>query len=146
MIFAALYVFTLPVKADGEVWYESDEGYEVVIDDKEDILSDSEEKKLAKLMQELAEYGNVVFYSTSESGIVDEGEADRAASYYYESLYSSYANGMIFVVDLDNYHQDPEGEGMCSPTWTCPAMRAQLAAMTWSPIWVLWPKWLLAIM
>ncbi len=112
MAFSVLLIFTIPARAEGEVWYESDEGYEVVIDDEEDILSDSDEKELAKLMKELAEYGNVVFYSTSESGIVDEAEADRAASYYYEKLYGSHADGMIFAVDLDNYHQDPQGEGM----------------------------------
>ena len=112
LAFSVLLVFTIPARADGEVWYESDEGYEVVIDDQEDNISDSDEKKLAKLMKELAEYGNVVFYSTSESGIVDEGDADMAASHYYESLYGSHANGMIFAIDLDNYHQDPQGEGM----------------------------------
>lgn len=109
---SVLLIFTIPSKAEAYVWYESDEGYEVLIDDEEDILSDSEEKKLAGLMKELAEYGNVVFYSTSGPGVIDEGDADRAASDYYESLYGSYESGMIFVVVLDNNHQEDPCEGM----------------------------------
>ena len=110
MMFAALLILSLPVKA-AEVWYESDEGYEVVIADEEDILSDSEEKELAKLMKELAQYGNVVFYSTSEGGVVEESDADRTADHYYQSLYGN-QDGMIFVIDFDNYRQDPDN-GLC---------------------------------
>ena len=111
MVFSVLLISALPVRAGGEVWYESDEGYEVLIDDEEDILSDSEEKKLADLMKGLAQYGNVVFYSTSGPGVRDEGDADADAHNYYSSVYGS-QNGVIFVIDFDNYFQDRDHE-MC---------------------------------
>ncbi len=110
IVFTLLTVSALPANA-AEVWYESDEGYEVVIADEEDILSDSEEEKLAELMEELAEYGNVVFYSTSESGIVEESDADSTADSFYKSLYGN-DSGVIFVIDFDNYFQDRDNE-MC---------------------------------
>ena len=106
---SVLLIFTIPSKAEAYVWYESDEGYEVLIDDEEDILSDSEEKELAGLMKELAEYGNVVFYSTSGPGVIDEGDADRAADDYYQSVYGN-QNGVIFAIDFDNYFQDRDHE------------------------------------
>lgn len=109
LVFSVLLICALPARAEGEVWYESDEGYEVLIDDEEDILSDSEEKKLAGLMEKLAEYGNVVFFSTSGPGVRDEGDADQDADNYYSSVYGS-ENGVIFVIDFDNYFQDRDHE------------------------------------
>ena len=106
---SVMLIFTIPAKAEAYVWYESDEGYEVLIDDEEDILSDSEEKKLAGIMQELAEYGNVVFYSTSGPGVRDEGDADSDADEYYQYFYGG-QNGVIFVIDFDNYFQDRDNE------------------------------------
>ncbi len=106
---SVMLIFTIPAKADAYVWYESDEGYEVLIDDEEDILTDSEEQKLAGLMKELTEYGNVVFYSTSGPGVRDESDADSDADSYYKNYYGN-QNGVIFVIDFDNYFQDRDNE------------------------------------
>ena len=46
-----------------QVLYESTNGYEVVIDDEAELLTDDEEARLLQSMKPITEYGNVAFKS-----------------------------------------------------------------------------------
>lgn len=63
LIFAVLcmaFVFVTPVSAYG---------YEIIIADGAELLTPTEESKLYSTMEELVEYGNVLFYSTFDSSL-----------------------------------------------------------------------------
>ena len=78
--------------------YTNENGYEVVIDDKADLLSEEKEAKLLQVMQLITEYGNVSFLSVEEnSSIVTDIYADG----YYSSLWGA-ESGVVFVVDVSN--------------------------------------------
>ena len=72
-------------------------GYAVIVDDKEDLLTDAEEADLVNEMMPITEYGNVAFVSGSGSGTT----AERFANDWY---YSHFGNdsGTIFVIDMYN--------------------------------------------
>ena len=69
-------------------------GYQIVVDDQEDLLTPEEEKMLAGKMAEVAEYGNVAFVTVSQ--YEDTGS-------YARKLYRSYFgkdSGMLFLIDM----------------------------------------------
>ncbi len=81
-----------------EVAYENANGYEVVIDDKADLLSANEESKILQTMQPITEYGNVAFTSVDEeSNVVIDTYADG----YYKSLWGT-ESGVVFLIDMSN--------------------------------------------
>ena len=51
------------------------EGYEIIIDDRIDLLSDDEEARLAEVMRPISRYGTVVFYTVRESFGMEETRA-----------------------------------------------------------------------
>jgi len=81
-----------------QVLYESTNGYEVVIDDEAELLTDDEEARLLQSMKPITEYGNVAFKS------VDAGTeiiVDKFADLYYQDLWGS-ESGTVFVIDMEN--------------------------------------------
>lgn len=85
-VMLVLFAFPRPLIADG--------GYQIIIDDGEDLLTDSEEMQLREKMSEIAQYGNVAFVSVSQYD-------DTAA--YAERIYRSYFgkdSGMLFMIDM----------------------------------------------
>ncbi len=69
-------------------------GYQIVVDDQEDLLTSEEEKMLAEKMTEVAEYGNVAFVTVNQ--YEDTGS-------YAKKLYRSYFgkdSGMLFLIDM----------------------------------------------
>ncbi|MCR5249319.1 MAG: hypothetical protein K6E50_01790 [Lachnospiraceae bacterium] len=106
-VIAGFFGSALPVRAE-EYWEKNKEsGYEVVIDDGEELLDPDELEDLAELMYKISEYGNVVFYTCSESGQALEKEADSRADEYYYSLFRD-ENGVIFIIDFDYGHNADE--------------------------------------
>ena len=77
--------------------YENEKtGYTAYIDDEENLLSSSEEERLAQKLIPLTEYGNVAFLS-------GRGENDAASNirdFYREVFYGK--SGLIFFIDMGN--------------------------------------------
>lgn len=72
-------------------------GYEVIIEDDADLLTDEEEESLYELMNEITLYGNIAFktidyndYSSTERYILD----------YYDDLFGI-SSGGVFLIDMD---------------------------------------------
>lgn len=86
------------IYASSEVLYiNPDTGYQVVIEDNEDLLNDEEEKNLLQEMIPITAYGNVAFVS-------GRGYGQSAASYANDWYYSNFSNnsGTAFVIDMHN--------------------------------------------
>lgn len=81
------------------IHFNTDEGYEVVIDDQADYLSPDQEAELSKVMIETGKYGNVVFITTDNSSY---NTAEAYAVDYFEERYGDTSSGVVFIVDMDN--------------------------------------------
>ncbi|MBR2809785.1 MAG: TPM domain-containing protein [Solobacterium sp.] len=96
----------LPVKAEETVIRNPSTGYEAVIDDSQDLLSDDEEKLLKVIMYRMTDYGNCMFVSAYQ---------EESTSYYSRKTYRDRygkAAGTILVIDMYNriiyIHNDGE--------------------------------------
>ena len=77
--------------------YENEKtGYTAYIDDEENLLSSSEEERLAQKLIPLTEYGNVAFLS-------GRGENDAASNIrdFYKAVFYG-KSGLIFFIDMGN--------------------------------------------
>ena len=95
-----------PISADEAVRYINPEtGYEVMILDSADLLSDSEEGDLVIEMQPITEYGNIIFWSTNERAPDAEIQAREKRYSYY-----GYDSAGILAFNMANrkitYHTD----------------------------------------
>ena len=73
-------------------------GYEVFLQDEEDLLSDSEEAMLVEDMKPVTEYGNCAFESADVTrGSTYEYVKDNYSGYFRES-------GTLFIIDMGNRH------------------------------------------
>ncbi len=82
---------------DGARYTNPETGYIVVIEDEEDLLTDSEEANLVEDMKPITEYGNVAFVSCYQ---VDKSTAKYANDWYYERFGND--SGTAFVIDMYN--------------------------------------------
>ncbi|MBP5224416.1 MAG: TPM domain-containing protein, partial [Lachnospiraceae bacterium] len=89
LAFGAVSLHAQPVRAAG--------GYQVLIDDGADLLSDNEEYLLNAKMQELVSFGHVGFVSVDSNSM---STASFARDYYHSRF--STDSGTIFVIDMDN--------------------------------------------
>lgn len=72
--------------------------YECYIDDAADFLTDAQEQSLYELMEQIANYGNVAFAtSTSHS----YSSSEQFAVSIFESRFYNNFNGVCFVIDRD---------------------------------------------
>ncbi len=83
--------------ADRTVYTNPQTGYVVIMDDDEDLLTDSEESDLVNEMMPITEYGNVAFVSGYGSGTT----AEKYANDWYYSHFEN-DSGTIFVIDMYN--------------------------------------------
>lgn len=72
-------------------------GYEILVDDKADLLSYSEEKQLMDDMKDCSEYGFILFVSTEEDNFAT---VDDWAEDYYRSRIPD-ENGVMLLIDMD---------------------------------------------
>ncbi len=98
-VFLLVALILLPAKgyarkSDDELRYTNEEtGYEVYLRDEEDLLSDSEERKLVSAMKPITAYGGVAFASVSSSNA-----AAMAKSLYREWFGTD--SGTLFLIDM----------------------------------------------
>lgn len=72
-------------------------GYQIIIDDQADLLSDEEEAKLKEEMVKLTEFGNIAFVSINQNSTTTSYFAD---SYYHNHFGTE--SGSIFLIDMAN--------------------------------------------
>ena len=74
-----------------------DTGFEVIIKDEAELLSEAEELGLAKKMAEVTEYGHAAFVSVASN-------YTSAGSYAEDCYYGffGYESGTLFLIDMDN--------------------------------------------
>lgn len=75
-------------------------GYEVIIEDNADLLSDMEEAQLQSLMEQITAYGNAAFVTVA-NGCNPYSTTQRFAENYNSTHFGS-ANATLFVIDMDN--------------------------------------------
>lgn len=72
-------------------------GYEILIDDAADLLTESEEKQLVPYMAACSEGGFVLFVTTEKNGF---GDPDKYADDYFQSRIPD-ESGILFLIDMD---------------------------------------------
>ncbi len=95
LAFVSLVQMDLCVQAAEDMDY--DNGYEVIVEDDANLLTQEEEMLLEKQMHGIAVYGNVAFKSIDEN--------DRTTESYIKSYYASNFgsdSGTVFLIDMDN--------------------------------------------
>lgn len=78
-------------------WKNEKTGYNVLLEDDADLLSEEEKAQLALEMQSITAYGNAAFKSVSCN--------DYSASYFAREFYHTQfgqASGALFLIDMDN--------------------------------------------
>lgn len=95
LLFLFFFLAFLPVQAQ-EAYTNPDTGYQVILDDAYDLLSDQEEKQLLEYMEPITAYGNCIFQSVYQ----DDDTAKYAKNAYRE--YFGIQSGTIFVIDMYN--------------------------------------------
>ncbi len=80
------------------IQYSNEEtGYQVVLQDDADLLSDQEEELLCETMEKITEYGSVAFVSSSEENV----DTVVTAKLYYRNYFET-ESGTLFFVDMYN--------------------------------------------
>lgn len=80
-------------------WYNPETGYDILIEDDADLLTDEEKNLLADTMERVSYYGNVAFKSI---GYNPQSTSSYARSYFHELFGSGVVNGTLFLIDMDN--------------------------------------------
>lgn len=77
----------------------SETGYEAIVIDEADLLTDGEEKSLLEDMAPVTDFGNAIFYSTDR----DQGSASYVSSKKFNEYYgSNKVSGTLFLIDMAN--------------------------------------------
>ena len=82
---------------DNEKYTNPKTGYKVIIEDDDNLLSESEEESIQIKMIEFTEYGNIVLKTTDNNSYSTSGFAEQ----YYHTLFGT-QSGSLFLIDMDN--------------------------------------------
>lgn len=96
VLLTALIYFPMACFA-GTVYTNPETGYEVIIDDAANLLTDSDEQLLADEMKPVTEWGNAAFLSIDNNHTTTE----RYIENYYGDMFGS-SSGTVFMIDMDN--------------------------------------------
>lgn len=94
--FTVFAVWAVPCLADS-VYTNPDTGYNVIIEDEADLLTDSEERSLAEDMKAITQWGSVAFLSIDYNSSTTE----RYIQSYYNNTFGS-SSATVFLIDMDN--------------------------------------------
>lgn len=91
-----LFILTVPfyAKASGPVYVNPDSGFEVIIDDDADLLTEEEEGRVLEAMKPISDYSTVSFVTTLNDG----GSETRFAQNYNDSLAGN--TKVLFLIDM----------------------------------------------
>lgn len=85
-----------------------DTGYGVYIDDGADLLSSAEEDAIAKVMQPITQYGNIIYLTTESHNYHETG---NYVEKYYLSNFGAYESGIVYCIDNDLEYDYVYAEG-----------------------------------
>ena len=88
---------TEPVNAE-TLYTNPDTGYEAVVEDEADLLSDSEEDDLCDILKKVTEYSNAAFAAIDENPYYN---TQRYAESYSDDTFGG-SSAVVFIVDMDN--------------------------------------------
>ena len=74
------------------------EGYQLIIDDQAQLLTQSEEEALKQDMQGITAYGNVAFLTVNDNHF---STAEEYAKSFYRNHFAK-ESGVIFLIDMSN--------------------------------------------
>lgn len=100
----SLFILLIPATANvfamsaGALTFNTNEGYEVIIDDQAGYLTDEQKTSLSQVMAEAGKYGNVVFVTTEDHS---SSSTENFCVQYFESRYGTMSSGVVFAVDMD---------------------------------------------
>jgi uncharacterized protein len=103
LLFIFLFALSLGINTSvtaEEVYRNNNTGYVVDINDKADLLTDSEEKSLLEIMTEITEYGHVCFLT--EDNPSSYSATDIAKDYLDNNYFDESAT--VFLIDM--YHRE----------------------------------------
>ena len=102
LAFMLLFCFHA-LAGEGSVYTNPETGYEVVIDDRVDLLTEEEETALAETMKPLTAYGNVGFVAADsyeiENGLVYSNAAEYAER-WEQKLWGRKTSGSLLMIDM----------------------------------------------
>ena len=98
LLVMATVLMILPItNVNGAQLEEETNNYQIIIEDDADLLTDSEEKELRTIMQDLAEFGNVVF-KTTKTVNNSYSSLKYIQNYYYSKFHNN--SGVAFYIDM----------------------------------------------
>lgn len=74
-----------------------DTGYQAVIEDDAELLSEEERLALTEMLEEITAYGNVAFKTIDDNSMSTESYARS----YYKDMFGT-ASGTLFLIDMEN--------------------------------------------
>lgn len=74
-----------------------DTGYQAVIEDDAELLSEEERLALTEMLEEITAYGNVAFKTIDDNSMSTENYARS----YYKDMFGT-ASGTLFLIDMEN--------------------------------------------
>ena len=78
--------------------HNSDSGYDLILDDDADFLTDEDEDSLVEIMTKITDYCNVALVTTTSHSFYS---TEDFAADYFDSTFGAHASGTIFVIDRD---------------------------------------------
>lgn len=78
--------------------HNSDSGYDLILDDDADFLTDADEDSLVEIMTKITDYCNVALVTTTSHSFYS---TEDFAADYFDSTFGAHASGTIFVIDRD---------------------------------------------
>ena len=99
MLIAVLSCKTFAAEADGNTYeyVNSTTNYKAIIEDKANLLDDSEREKLLSEMEKITTYGNAAFHTVD----ANNSTTDSYAAGYYHNKFNK-DSGSLFLIDMDN--------------------------------------------
>ena len=75
--------------------HNSDSGYDLILDDDADFLTDADEDSLVEIMTKITDYCNVALVTTTSHSFYS---TEDFAADYFDSTFGAHASGTIFVM------------------------------------------------
>ncbi len=108
-LFLALFLCCCCLSARADTYTNPETGYRAVLLDDNDLLTEAEEAELMETMKKLTGYTNAAFWSTATAG--SQSQAINNAEKKHISLFGSYVNGIVFMIDMKARYMFLDTEG-----------------------------------
>lgn len=98
LMLSFVLVFCFSVKAENIEYKDPETGNRLIIWDNADLLTDSEEQRLAETMKPALKYGHIMFFSNPEENYHSDNVGSFAGTTYYSLFHNE--SGTMFIVDF----------------------------------------------